>query len=281
MAGQGVDSVVPGGPSPGTVVIDIVENAIWRETKGRIVEIQRLAIVSNLPVPQDPVPLDKLLAIALDAGVTIPQPGDPHPHESNLRVVQRDPKPRGVGIVEVLITYKLPEGGENVPPQGQQFVLSGGSAVEQITTQLRRPPPIDDGSQITVEHNGVEQGGEITPFESRSELSLTRVENTANPLGISRFWTNTVNIGGWLHDPGAPPRTWLIAEVGFELISPDLPIPEWRFSYRLRNNPDGFDPQVIFIDPETGRPPPGLVQGTGYKTILWHAAFDFGNVFGQ
>ncbi len=279
MVAESSDSVVPGGGLPSTVVIDIIDNAIWRETDGRVVEIQRLALVSNLPVPEDPAPLDKVLAIALDSGVPIPQAGDPHPHESSLRVVQRDPKPRGVGIVEVLITYKLPERGE-FPPLGQSFVMSGGSAVEQITTQLRRPPPIDDGSQITVEHNSVIQGGEITPFEVRSEISLSRIENTANPLGISRFWTNSVNSGGWFADPGAPARTWLIADVGFELINRGPAIPEWRFNYRLRNNPDGFDPQVVFIDPETGRPPPGLVQGTGYKTILWHVALNFASLLG-
>ena len=59
-----------------------------------------------------------------------------------------------------------------------------------------------------------------------------------------------------------------------------------------RHNPDTWDPFVIWIDPETGRPPgpaldssgdpipgTGLIENVGYKTVKWHDETSFSALF--
>jgi hypothetical protein len=41
----------------------------------------------------------------------------------------------------------------------------------------------------------------------------------------------------------------------------------YEVTLSMRFNPATWDPQVTFINPDDGKPPPDLVAGTGYKVV--------------
>lgn len=250
------------------VKIDTIEDARWREANGRVVEIVRTAKVYDIAIP-DPANARDLLLDKVLRAPNVPRPGNAHPHRPELIVQDRDARALSTNIAMVSVTYRLPDGG-NFPPGSDSFRLTGGTGIEQISTMLDRT-----GTPIVVTHEDVEQGGFITPYEARSEITAERTEQLSNPLGVSTLWTNAVNTGGWSLDPNAQPRTWLVAGVNFELVSQDTIPFTYRVVYNFRQNPDGFDPQVVFIDPETGNPPPNLTPDEGYKTIPWYTSLNF------
>lgn len=260
--------------------IDIIEGSFVREIDGVIVEIHRLARIRVFEF-FNPLTEDEVIFEALnDTGaVAFPQPGEVHPHDGSLILVGRECRAIDTHTLAIVFVYKLPGGGGFNPPPSEQFVISGSASVEQIETELDR-----QGNQITVEHpfpGGVVQGGRITPLEARSEISLQQRAQSSDPFSFSETWTNSVNTGGFFYDTNAQPRTWLFARVGFTLLDADtMPFPTWEFRFDLRKNPDGWDPQVVFHDPETGEAPPGLVPDEGFKTIPWHFAIDFATLFG-
>lgn len=271
------------------IVLDVIDGARWTEQDGSVNEISRMIIVSNIVLPAAAVPEipalsanDAVVRVVLDLP-GVPQPGDTHPTETGLIVRNRAPRTLGPLTVQLDIRYAVPGGGGFQPPPGDQFVLAITSAVEQIETQrnrLAQPDGSPAGSQITVTHNGIEQGGEITPFQAREVIRLQHAIQSADPRAITQFLTNAVNSGPFFFDVVAPPRTWLITEVAATLEDRSSTPPTYLINYELRKNVDGHDPVIVFIDPETGRPPPGLVVGQGLKQIVWYDEIDFVTFFG-
>jgi hypothetical protein len=261
-----------------TIVLDIIDGARWREVNGRVAEITRVALLSDLT----PGTTDDVLRTALD-DEGLPQPGAAHPNENECLLVERVPRPLEPGIVSIDLVYRLPSsGGFNIPPNFPT-TIRGGSSTQQIETAVDR-----NGAQITVEFEGREQGGVIAPLVAVEHLSLGETLQSADPTLVSRPWTNAVNSGPFYFDQSALARTWRIAEVSYELVNADtVPFPTWTFGYELEKRPivvvgivGGWDPQVVYIDPEENRPPPDLLAGVGYKTIPWHFEGDFSILFG-
>lgn len=253
----------------GTLVIDMIEGARIRESQGVAVEAMRVAIVHG--IAGSAATGEEVFEAALTA-TGMPVAGDVHPIYGDLVLQDRRAVMVGSGStrqVRVDLVYKHPSGGEIQTPPGDNYVLSGGSAVEQVESEIDR----QTGQQITVEHNGDVQGGTVAAFESRSVISFEATWPSAAPLALSQTLTNRVNDQQWA---GGAPRTWLITDVGFTLVDPlgTLGTPTYRFRFELRYNPDGHDPTVVYIDPDTGRPPPGLTN-LGLKTIEWYDDFDF------
>ena len=245
--------------------IDIIENARWHEQDGLVVEIGRLAIISNL----DPIlttPRDFLFVLAR-AQLGLPSNGASHPWQPTLKLRERDFTAMGHGIVHAMLKYKRDDLGA---PSGVSYVLRGGSSSEQIETQLDRA-----GNQIIVSHQGKQQGGEIHPYEVRSEIQASWLEQSQFPGDFTRTYANKVNNGVWTLDLTAPARTWHCRDISFDPENSQLSPPQYRFTASFTYNPDMFDPQVVYIDPETGKPPPMLVAGQGYKTIPWYEEADF------
>ena len=94
------------------------------------------------------------------------------------------------------------------------------------------------------------------------------------------MYANKVNSESFL---GISPGFWFCPGVSWE--SEDLTedeIPTWRVSFQFRLR-DGditpWDPRVVYIDPETGQPPTGLVDGIGFKIVPWYLSIDFNNIF--
>lgn len=251
-------------------VIDIIENARMRWIDNRLVEVARSALVqlgTKVPVTQD-----KAVLLAKQADV-IPIVGSVHPHDSTLVLHDVNGRALEPRIVMLDLVYRGPE--ENMP-FGETFEIEGGSVAEQIETALD-----EQGSQITLTHDGEMQGGTIAPYENRETIRLAETISSNAPWLISRQYSNTVNSGGFYFDATAAPRTWRFAFINYTLSSRTHVPPRWRLSYELVKNTNGHDPQVVYVDPETGEPPPGLVQDEGYKTIPWYQEVDFSAIFGN
>ena len=152
---------------------------------------------------------------------------------------------------------------------------------------MEQPGGEDAGDQITVEHNGVVQGATINPFEARQVLRVGNLFYTNWPQLFVQQWVNTVNIGSFRFGDFPPlsnPRTWHITDMTYDLQDGGLPgLDLYLMVISLRHNPDGWDPGVVFIDPETGKPPSDLVAGTGYKTVIHYTETNFasGTLFGS
>ena len=254
-------------PVSNLMQIDITEDARWREVNGVVVEIARVAIVRNIG-PVGPNPEDLILNLARAS--PLPQPGATHPWQPALTLRDREITALGVSMARVMLIYRRDDVAQ---PPGLLYATRGGSSSEQIETQLDK-----SGNQITVTHQGKTQGGEIHPFESRSEIQVYWLEQSQFPGDLTRTYTNTVNNGPWALDLAAPARTWRCTDISFDLEDGTRTPPLYRFQASFVFNPDKHDPQVIYIDPETGRPPPGLVVNQGYKTITWYAAVNFNNI---
>lgn len=266
-------------PGQGSVSIDIIDGARWREEGGEVVEISRVAIVSNILAniggAQNPfvVVADQVIQYALDHA-QVPKPPAQHPVEPQLILRDRAARAMDTQTVRIELIYRLPKKG-TFPPPGDTWLVSGGSHVEQATFVTDK-----NGDQVTVEHNGVVQGVEIHPFVSRGSLQMERIEKVSAPWLLTSIWTNTVNTGSFAFDPGAQPGTWLMTNVHFELTDRKTIPPTYRTSYECQKNPEGHDPVAVFIDPETGRPPPDLVAGEGVKSIAEYDAQNFAALFG-
>ena len=280
------------------VIADIIEGVRLTESEGVVKSVDRAFIVHGFPtpggvnVPEDPqtgtLNKDEIIKLTLQHG-SLPQPGEAHPNFDFLFVTGRTARAMSPLVIMVTVTYGLPGGGRFDAPLGTPYIMSGGSSVEQVETQIHRrdqnanPNPGDRaGDQITVEHEGVKQGGEITPFEGRAVLNFGTAFASLTPWLLVANWVNTVNdSSSFFYSPGALARTWLITELNFELSDRESPFgwPIYEFSMTMRHNPDTWDPGVIFIDPTTGRPPEGLSAGTGYKQVIWHDERNFSNLF--
>ena len=281
---------------------DIIEGARLKEENGVVVSIDRVFILSDLRIG---IVADEIFQIAL-AHSDIPLNTAAHPIHTDLFVVSRVPKVLGPTIVRVTVTYGLPGGSQFDPPFGSQYMLSGGASVEQTERALHRldqmdMPGVGDaaGDQITVEYQkpgadkAIVQNGEITPFEGRSIMTFGAQIATVAPWLMAEFWVNKVNSGAFFYSQ-APRHTWLITDMNYELTIKETPngYPIYEMSVTMRHNPDTWDPFVIWIDPETGRPPgpaldsagepiagTGLIAGTGYKNVKWHDETGFDALF--
>jgi len=281
-----------------TVVSDIIEGSRLKEENSIVVSIDRVFMVSGLP---SGIVADEVLKTAL-ANSSVPRAGDTHPIYSDLFAIGRVPKAMGPTIVQVTVTYSLPGGGSFDPPFGSQYMLSGGTSVEQTERALHRlgqddgSPP---GSQILVRYappapaEDIVQNGEITPFEGRSVMTFGAQIATVAPWIMAEAWVNKVNGGSFFYS-SAPKRTWLITDMNYELTVRKTPngFPIYEMSVTMRHNSDTWDPFVIFIDPETGRPPgpeldemgepipnTGLIEDVGYKHVKWHDERNFQQLF--
>jgi len=280
-----------------TIVSDLIEGARWQEKDGLLTSIERVFIVkvfgTTPPVPgggagpggvpgfpQD----DEVFKLAL-AATDLPFAGQAHPIHDNLLVRARTPMALGPVTVKVTIQYSLPDGGAFEPPFGSQYMMSGGSSVEQIETQMAvQPPGSGAATQITVEHEGVVQGGEITPTEGRAVMRFGSSIPHLSPWNMANFWVNKVNSGPFQPYSNEAARKWLITEMNYELAQRTTAsgFPIYEFSMVMSHNPDTWDPVVVFVDEKTGRPPAGLVTSgvnAGIKKIAWHAEANFSQLF--
>lgn len=187
---------------------------------------------------------------------------------------------------DVDLTYEhiLNEGQDiDAPPHG---LLLGkiSCAINQTTSNLDK-----DGDPISVQYmfpaddpdfpgQTQIQGGEIQYFQPQVTAKYVGIMTTDTPWNIARGLVGKLNSVQWsLADPGE----WMCTSVTWEFYGGigDTGA-SYKMTFEFQNNPDTWDPTVVFIDPRTGKPPHDLISGVGYKQVPKHDRVDFEAIVG-
>lgn len=120
------------------------------------------------------------------------------------------------------------------------------------------------------------QGGEFQAVQTAKNFQVEGYRNTPNPGRVAKSLIAKVNSLAWNDEQ---PREWLCAEVAYYIMGMGTKgskrIPRYRFSMEFQHNPDTWDATLVFLDQRTGRPPPGLVDGVGIKSIPYLEGINF------
>jgi hypothetical protein len=192
----------------------------------------------------------------------------PHPTIPNLRLVRRSAEAIDADKARVTLEYALFLMLYELPHEGDTPKIQVGSTVQEVATNMDV-----NGDQMFVSHTypdgrTVEQGGEVQIQVPQTVFRLSRKENSS-PEARARAFVGTVNSGPWKGDAA---RFWLCTRI--EGNSDDGG-ETYDVAYEFQRNPNTWDALVVFIDPETNKPPNGLVDGTGLKTYQVYPATDF------
>lgn len=273
------------------VKIDHIDTLSMNEVNGAVTEVVRRAIVTGM------IQTDYTILQASLNQVGIPEYGDSLDGDGfeGLILTERNPRVQNddAGTVLVDLVYKSSLGNQEL---GRTNVLGRGSiygtgraSVVQKTTNFYVPyggsvQPVQAAEQITVEHTfpnddpdfpgqTITQGGEVSVYVPEANFAFEAFINVSNPWGTVAAVLGKINNGLFLSQPA---YTWMCTEVMFNIVKPG----RYKFKFEFQLNLDTWDPEAIFIDQRTGRPPPGLVPGVGYKQLPYNARANFPAMFG-
>lgn len=122
-----------------------------------------------------------------------------------------------------------------------------------------------------------QQGGLIKVFEIQETIKIEGLYQTDSPRDISNKFMKKVNSIEW---EGGQPGTWMCMTVNHKQIDYNSTPGRYRFFFTFEFNPAGWQPEVVYIDPDTGKPPPDVSrEGApgGVETILYYRELDFGS----
>ncbi len=169
--------------------------------------------------------------------------------------------------VNVTLTYSNDdeEAGDDLEPSEPSFSTS----LEQIETELDQ-----NDAQITVSYDNKTQGGKISVLSPQAELRLAKVFYTNSPGAIALAWVGKTNSTTW---NGGTSGLWLCTGVDGSVFN--AAEGSWELTFTFQYKPDGWQPQVFYVDPASGEIPSDLVADTGYKTINWYTGKNFHSEF--
>lgn len=175
------------------------------------------------------------------------------------------------GVADVTLNYIVSSRDGQVDPIEAGFRISGG-------LQTIRDAKDINGDAIVLTYKDEAQGGEIDFQLPQTTISFTFREQSANPYAVPREWTGKLNQGTWA---GSPEGRWMCT--GVDVTLTDLvttPNPTYEFVYSFTEDPDGWQPQVVFIDPETNKPPADWADNPGASvTVEKYELKNFGAKF--
>lgn len=261
------------------VKIDRIEDLSLDERYGALQNLTRRFVVSGLTGTNYN---DLLLALAASG---IPEADSQLTGGTNLICIGRSVKmvDKGVAYVDVMYGHYHNDGQNfNDPPVG---VFTGELRVniQQINTNKDK-----DGNMIELEHTYDEddpdyagltktQVGEIQVFDPQKTQSYQGIKQTETPWLIADQLVGKVNTSAW---SGGEARTWMCIGCSWKICDATISKNRYFMSFEFQHNPSTWDPTVVFIDDRTNRPPKGLVEGTGYKTVEWHEGVNFESIIG-
>jgi hypothetical protein len=120
-----------------------------------------------------------------------------------------------------------------------------------------------------------EQKCTFSKLMPESVITITRLE-TVSPGATSRAYAGKVNSGGWSRDPGAAPRTWLCVSINGQNRGTGIFLTTYQFAFRE----EGWDEKVFYLDPQTGRIPPDVLDNdtNAIKTVKKYKEANFNNL---
>lgn len=206
------------------------------------------------------------LTDALDAA-SVPVVNDAAGANTNLVVLNRRVESIPGSPSKAYVTIEYVDYARSL----NNFVPVGESSLKQLQTQNDAY-----GNQIIVEHDTIQQGGEVSVFAPDPVLRLTGVLFTDYPQVTVATWVNHVNWFGW---NGGAAGTWLCTNVSYEPMDISQSPKWWRFTFSFQYDALGWNPQAVYIDPQTGKPPADIVAGVGIVNVEWYPTHLFNAQF--
>lgn len=258
-----------------TVVLDTIEGASGRQCYDghgmKAWEFRRVAIVSGITDP--PEGMD-ILAAAVQA--VVGEVGDigwgTYPNHPDAYIQEFQPEAIDQETVRVTILYKellystaQIEVGTSLTQTESNRDAFGNEIVLNYTYPANYPIEEKRGKPADPQH------GMYQRLVPETTVTFRRTEYQS-PLVKSTQYTGKTNLNNFM---GLPPGRWLCTGISGQSDDAGL---TWKVVYEFQCRADGWDEQIVFINPDTGRPPEGLILGVGIKTPQRYLQIDFGGL---
>lgn len=248
-----------------------------RSEGGRIVEARRTGQITGLAGTTADAWMTEAAAQLPPTGSTITIAGtELRLLSHNLSVVER--ATCDVELIYEYVPNNLFGGGSN----WRSNVRMAGTTQQAISRIIPNTSPPQD---IELTFKGVTQGGEYSFLEPNATLEVTLYEALADPWALPQEWMGKLNATPWA---GGAAKTWLCTNVSVLPVSVNVDPPEFEVTYQFQWRPlvgeppfdTAWQPQVVYTDPETGKPPKGWkAEGTAWQTIEHYETKEFGEKF--
>lgn len=255
-----------------TVTLDLIDGMegkqCWDRGGQRAWEFTRIAMVSGLTAFTRG---NDLLGAAITALVGVVGDIGEGTYPNHTQAFIREFQPQAVDgeTVKVTILYR-----EAVYGAARIEVGSGVAQVESNLDrygqkiELRYTYPADYSVNVARAGLTQKQGGTYMRLVPEASVSFRRTEFTS-PLIKSTQYTGKINLTPFM---GLPAKRWMC--MGINGVSDDGGL-TWDVCYSFQAREDTWDEKVFFINPDTGKPPEDLIEGTGMKNPERYTPIEF------
>lgn len=259
-----------------TVTTDLLSGQLLAEEyEGALRTLQTTVRVSGLTSTDHSILFEALEAAGVPAVGSSP---DDHP---NLVLVRRTPRlvDGDNRTVDIDLEYVAKADSQ------RDFVFSGSWSLKSYQTQktpigaplaVSYTYPADYQLNSELQGQTVTQGVDLNVNIPVFELSATGIIAVDYPHYEARSWVMHLNSTPWA---GGQIGRWLCTNVEFKLHNADLDPHEYMFTFSFQYDPMGWQPEYVFIDPNTGRPPADVIYNIGRKRLLWYPYRDYNRQF--
>jgi hypothetical protein len=198
----------------------------------------------------------------------IPKRGEAHPGIAGVYAdtVEAKALPESTDAFLVTVNYVSPSKNNGAP--SSKWTLTTGAVVQQTQTNylgvldkqgnkivLPRIPYVwQEGDNPNKPAGKRDFGiGTLEIYVPILSWRMTRVEK-ANPMGKSKIYTGKINAQRW---QGEAPHTWLCSRIEGTTNDQGL---TYQVNYEFMFREGTWDADLAFVDPDTGKPPPGVQQ---------------------
>lgn len=256
-----------------TVHFDLQEGAGGKVTADGY-EIERIARVSGLTGTAYARLKQAVAALAAKNAAI----GKSHPSITKAKLAEMPFEHESPSVMKFRLLYREPDwsGGTTDPetddPEHQQIEI--GTSLQSVQTNKDV-----NGDLMEVEFDGKKQSGEVSVMRPLSTIVVRRREGSS-PGHKSRVYVGKLNAAGQfaLAAPDTVGGTWICT--GINGTSNDGGA-TWAVVYSFEYDELGWDHEAVYNDPDTGRVPDGVIDGTdavkalAIRTYAQHKAVNF------
>lgn len=261
-----------------TIHLDIIEGNLGKYGADGW-EFTRIAKISGIDVHASGSVYGKQGQVITAVEALIASVGDigaAHPSTSSSIISEFRPKSASDEVVEIEIIYKPWAAGDSSE-------VEVGTNVQQTETNkdvngdlivLEYTYPDDYVQDSKKAGQTIQQGGMISFQKPTSYKVFTKTESS-DPSVKARTYVGTTNLLGWTKDPTAAAKTWMCKGIVGRSQNGGS---TYRVTYTFEYREDTWDETSIFINPDDGKPPQDLVDGTGIVTVDNVETLNFNNL---
>ncbi len=244
------------------VTVDILAGSSARRYYSRngavVMGFTRVALVSGVQDSMDSdedefvAAVNALIAVVGDVGT-----GE-HPTYPGAWIQDFQEEPESTDAIRIRIVYK---------ERDDSIQIQGGTSLSQVETNtdinglpigLSYQYPADYELDTTKRGRTVKQGGMVSVLRPDTTRVYTRIE-VVDPLLVAATYTGKVNSATFL---GGAPGHWLCMDINYSSNDGGI---TWEVKYTFQYKLEGWDPTVMFINPDDGRPPEDLEDYEGSR----------------